>query len=133
LSQFQLQDSSSYRIITGHVTLKAGSIHAHKLALAGEVGLPVTLKALVILGNRINLAERISKGNTWKMKYNGIIFMKSIAIASMIGIETRLPLNKNILIRGSQVVNVPPANNLSKPVALIVHLIEIEKSVLLWV
>ena len=67
------------------------------------------------------------------MKYNGIIFMKSIAFALMIGIETRLPLNKNILIRGSQVVNIPPVNNLSKPVALIVHLIEIEKSVPLWV
>ena len=64
--------------ISCKIALKPGSINAHKLPLAGKIGLASTLLHLALLGDKMNIPRGIGKGNTSQLKNNGIALAENI-------------------------------------------------------
>ncbi len=66
--------------ISRKISLKAGSINTHKLALAGKIGLMTTLLYLALPGDGVNFPRGVSKCNMSQLDY-GIVAMEHIASA----------------------------------------------------
>ena len=88
--------------ISCKIALKAGSINAHELALAGALGHAATLLHLALLGDKMNLPWGVGKGNTSQLENDGIVTAEHIA--SVIRPVTGLPLSRNLGIIALQVL-----------------------------
>jgi hypothetical protein len=115
-----LLDHSSCKI-----TLKAGSINAHKLAISGKVGLAATLLHLALPGDKVNIPRRVRKCNMSQVEHYGIITAEHIA--SAIGPQARLPFSKDFVVSTVQTLHLIVGNDGSMNTTSVVGLFELEE------
>jgi len=110
---------------TSQITLKSGSVDAHKLALTGKVCLMPALQSLVLLRDEMYLPRQFSEGDTCQVKNNGVVSLEHIALA--VGVHSRFIPGTDHVVASSQAIAVGQWDNFHKPVAIRVRLIKLEK------
>ncbi len=66
--------------ISHEITLRAGSIYAHKLAFVGKIEMTSPLLHLALFGDKVNTPRRVGKSNMSQLKNNGIVTAEDITL-----------------------------------------------------
>jgi hypothetical protein len=111
--------------VSSEITLKAGSVNAHKLTLTGKIGLMATLLHLALPGDEVNFPRRVSEHNTSQLEYDGIVAAEHIASVS--GPGARLPFRKDFIVTTAQMVGLFYGHNRGMDSTSVVRFLELEK------